>query len=195
MFLLVKILYLLIIGSIREAIYYYRRRSDSSSAVQTQSQKVDFYFSQLKFVGQYLIDKSKELYNKIIPFVQFYIGYNDLFRILSPAYIFLKNNELNEYYNIIINQLQQIDDKYILEQKFTHYRTKILALSKKYNRDIRSDIIINNGLLIYSGKILINITKSNYIVIWNFLDIKDNILHLEGKDNFWKKINIFIFVN
>ena len=57
MFLLGKI-----IGYIKEAIYYYRRRSDSSSAVQTQSQKVDFYFSQLKFVGQYLIDKSKELF-------------------------------------------------------------------------------------------------------------------------------------
>ena len=182
-----------IIGYLKEAIYYYRRRSDSSSAVQTQSYKVDFYFSQLKFVGQYLIDKSKELYNKIIPFIQFYIGYNDLFRILSPAYIFLKNNELNEYYNIIINQLQQIDDKYILEQKFTHYRTKILALSKKYNRDIRMDIIINNGLLIYSEKILINITKSNYIVIWNFLDIKNNILHLEGKDNFWMPKNKYFY--
>ena len=182
-----------IIGYIKEAIYFYRRRSDSSSAVQTQSQKVEFYFSQLKYVGQYLIDKSKELYNKLIPFVQFYIAYNDLFRILSPAYIFLKNNQLNEYYNIIINQLQQIDDKYILEQKFTHYRTKILALSKKYNRDIRTDIIMNKGLLIYSEKVLINITKSNYIIIWNHLEINENILHLEGKDNFWMQKNKYFY--
>ena len=50
-----------IIGYIKEAIYYYRRRSDSSSAVQTQTQKFDFYFSQLKYVGQYLLDRSKQL--------------------------------------------------------------------------------------------------------------------------------------
>ena len=50
-----------IIGFIREAIYYYRKRSDSSSAVQTQCRKVEFYFSQIKNVGQYLLNKSKEL--------------------------------------------------------------------------------------------------------------------------------------
>ena len=98
-------------------IYYYRRRADHSSAVQNQVQKVDFYFSQLKYVGQYLIDKSKELYNKIIPFIQFYIGYNDLFRILSPAYKFLNKKNFNEYCNAIEGQIKQIDDKYILEQK------------------------------------------------------------------------------
>ena len=37
-------------------------------------------------------------------------------------------------YNIIEGQLKQIDDKYILEQRFTSYRTKIFALSKKYNK-------------------------------------------------------------
>ncbi len=52
-----------IIGYIREAIYYYRKRSDFSSAVQNQVRKIDFYFSQIKYVGQYLLDKSKELQN------------------------------------------------------------------------------------------------------------------------------------
>ena len=108
-----------IIGYIREAIYYYRRRADHSSAVQNQVLKVEFYFSQLKYVNQYLIDKSKELYNKVIPFIQFYIGYNDLFRILSPAFKFLNRTIFNEYCKAIEDQLKQIDDKYILEQKFT----------------------------------------------------------------------------
>ena len=174
-----------IIGYIKEAIYYYRRRSDSSSAVQTQTQKFDFYFSQLKYVGQYLLDRSKQLYNIIVPFIQFYIAYNDLFRILSPAFNFLSDNNIKEYCNTLIMQLKQIDDKYILEQKFTNYRTKLLALSKKYNRDVRYEVIVNNGLLMYYQNFLINITKSNNIIVWNILNIKDNTLQLEGKDNLW----------
>ena len=174
-----------IIGFIKEAIYYYRRRSDSSSAVQNQVQKVEFYFSQLKYVGQYLLEKSKELYNKVMPFIQFYIGYNNLFRILSPAYKYLNHDDFIEYCNLIEDQLKQIDDKYILEQRFTPYRTKLLAISKKYKTDVRYDVIIKNDLLLYSGKILINITKSSNIIIWRILDIKQNILKLEGKDNFW----------
>ena len=183
-----------IIGYVREAIYYYRRRSDYSSAVQTQVQKVEFYFSQMKYVGQYLLDKSKELYNKVIPFIQFYIGYNVLFRILSPAFKFLNSRDFHDYCKIIEGQLDQIEDKYILEQKFTSYKNKLFTLSKKHNRDLRHKIVIKNKFLFYSGYIIMDLNYNNNIIIWRFLDIKDNILHLEGKDNFWLiKENYYYF--
>ena len=174
-----------LIGFIREVIYYYRRRSDSSSAVQNQAKKVDFYFSQIKLVGEYLFEESKKLYNKALPFIQFYLGYNILFRILSPAFKFLNNTQYNEYCKIIIKLLHEIEDKYILEQKFTSSRTKIFTLTKKYNKDIRYDIVFENGCLIYSNYILIDLKKSNNLITWRFLEINDNIIHLEGKDNFW----------
>ena len=174
-----------IMGIIREAIYYYRRRADYSSAVQTQGQKVDFYFSQIKSVGQYLIDKSKELYNKIVPFIQFYIGYNVLFRIISPAFKILSKDMFNEYCHIIESQLRQIEDKYILEQKFTSYKIKFLALSKKYNRDVRYEAVLIKEVLIYSGYAMMNLKYCNYIIVWRFLEIEGNFLHLEGKDDFW----------
>jgi len=183
-----------LIGFIRDVIYYYRRRSDSSSAVQNQVKKVDFYFSQIKLVGEYLLKESKKLYNKALPFIQFYLGYNILFRIISPAFKYLNNIEYKEYCKIIMKFLQEIEDKYILEQKFASSRIKILALSKKYNRDIRNDIYIENGCLIYSNHILINLKKINRIITWRFLEIKDNILHLEGRDNFWMyKENYFYY--
>ena len=182
-----------IIGYIREAIYYYRKRADHSSAVQNQVQKVDFYFSQLKYVGQYLIDKSKELYNKIVPFIQFYIGYNDLFRILSPAFKFLNSTNFIRYCKAIEDQLNQIEDKYILEQKFTSYKNKIFTLSKKYHRDLRYEVIYKNNLLIYSGYILMNLKSNNNIIIWRFFELKGNKLHLEGKDEFWMQRETYFF--
>ena len=182
-----------IIGYIREAIYYYRRRADHSSTVQNQVQKVDFYFSQLKYVGQYLIDKSKELYNKVIPFIQFYIGYNDLFRVLSPAFKFLNSTNFIEYCKAIECQFKQIEDKYILEQKFTSYKNKIFALSKKYNRDIRYEVIYKNNLLIYSGYVILNFKSDNNIIIWKFFEFKENKIRLEGKDDFWMPKETYFF--
>ena len=182
------------IGFIREAIYYYRKRSDSSSAVQTQSSKVEFYFSQIKNVGQYLLDKSRELYNISLPFIQYYIGYNVLFRILSPAFKFLNISDYTEYCNIIETQLKQIEDKYILEQIFTSYRTKLFALSKKYNKDIRYDVLYKKESLLYYNQILLNFKRTNNIMIWRSLEIRENIIHLEGKDNLYMpKENYFYY--
>ena len=107
------------------------------------------------------MDKSKNIYNKTLPFIQFYIGYNILFRIISPAFKFLNNSNYQEYCKIIINQLNEIEDKYILEQRFASLRLKILALSKKYNRDIRQEIYFENDCIIYSNYILINLNKVN----------------------------------
>ena len=121
----------------------------------------------------------------MIPFIQFYIGYNILFRIISPAFKFLNNYDFKEYCNIIEGQLKQIDDKYILEQRFTSYRTKIFALSKKYNKDLRNDVVFKNESFIYLGINLLNIKNSNNIIIWRILELKKNTFHLEGKDNLW----------
>ena len=63
-----------IIALIREAIYYYRKRSDSTSAMQNNEKKINFYFSTINLVPQYLINSSILLYNKILPFIQFYIS-------------------------------------------------------------------------------------------------------------------------
>lgn len=84
-----NILYNPTIGLIREAIYYYRKRSDSSSAIQNTEGKNDFYITTIYSVQQYIIDKSIVLYNQILPFIQYYIAYETLFRIESKAYKFL----------------------------------------------------------------------------------------------------------
>ena len=172
-----------LIGFVREAIYFYRKRADSTSAVQNAVKNEDYYFSIIKSVDEYLIEKSKKLYNKIVPFIQFYLGYTILFRIAFPAYKYLDSIQLNKYYQIMQNILNQIEDKYILEQNILSLNEKFVALSQKYHRDLRDDILFQNDLLIYSGNILMNITKSRRILIWRIIKIENNNIILEGKDN------------
>ena len=174
-----------ILGLVKEAIYYYRKRSDSSSTMQNNENKKEFYFNIINLVQQNLIKKSILLYNKILPFIQFYIAYETLFRIESLSYKYLDNKSYNEYCSVIQNILIQIEDKYILEQKIFPSRLKIFALSKKYNRDIRYDIILSKNQFLYSNYILINLNSYYNGIIWLTLDIKDNIFHLEGEDRLW----------
>ena len=97
-----------LIGFVREAIYHYRKRVDYTSAVQNAYKNEDYYFSIINWVDIYLIKKSKKKYNKILPFIQFYLGYDILFRITYPVYKYLDKNKLYSYYQIIEKILHQI---------------------------------------------------------------------------------------
>ena len=108
------------LGIIKEAIYYYRKRSDSTSTVQNQVKNEKFYFSVIKSVNYYLIEKSKKLYNTILPFIQFWLAYDVLFRISAPSYKYLELSKINKYYLEIEAILNQIEDKYIICLKYIH---------------------------------------------------------------------------
>ena len=174
-----------IMGLIREALYFYRKRADSSSTVQNQKINKNFYLETLNDVENYLVNSSRILYNKIVPFVQFFIGYDILFRIKSNAFKIIDSQNLKDYSNMIEKLLKQIDDKYILEQNNVPNNYKMFALSKKYQRDLRYDIQINNNTLVYSDHILLDLNKEKNIIVWRILDVNNNMIHLEEKDNFW----------
>ena len=182
-----------IMGLIREAIYYYRKRADFTSTTQIQKTKIKFYSYTLEKVHQYLLDCSKIRYNLTLPFIQFFVGYDVLFRIPSKVYKYFDKNMLYKYYEIIERLLNQINDKYILEQKILSYKIKMFALSKKYRRDLRYDAIFKNESLIYSNHTLIDFKNNKNLIVWRILEIKDGILHLEGKDNFWMPRDKFFY--
>ena len=181
------------IGLIKEAIYYYRKRKDSTSAIQNKINKEGFYTSIIKSVDQYLLNKSINLYNRIEPFIQYYIAYNSLFRIIIPSYLYLKASKFYSYSNLFENIIKHIEDKYIIEQKILSLKEKLLLLSKKYNKDIRNDVILKNQYFIYSDFILINLKEAKNILIWKILEIKNNYLHLEGKDDFFLSQNTYFY--
>ena len=174
------------IGFIKEAIYYYRKRYDFSSAMQTTVKNISFLLSKQNYNQQYYINKSISLYNKIMPFIQFYLAYDILFKMSSPSYKILDSLNYYSYCILIENLIKQIDDKYILEQKILSNSMKVITLSKKYNSDIRYNMkLINKSILFYKNYSLINLGKDRNIIIWKKIEINDNIIHLEGVDRCW----------
>ena len=143
------LLYKPIIGFVREAVFYYRRRIDSSSVVQNYKKNLEFYFDTMNYVFNNLIKNSIKLYKKVLPFIQFLIGYDILFRIKQQAYKYMDSNNFKKYCSILKNFLNNIDDKYLLEQKILSNQIKLFALSTKHERDLRYDIKLKKDLLIY----------------------------------------------
>ena len=181
-------------GLIREAVYFCRRREDLSSRTQTQKTDVTFYFSTIKKVSQYLIDRSKFLYHMILPFIQYYVAYDLMYRIETLSYKYLNLSNYMKYCQLIEKLLINIEDKYIMEQKNVDKKFKMAAHSKKYNRDLRYDINYENGTLKYKEYKLINLRTAKNIIIWKKIIIEKNILHIEGVDNLWiPKENYFYF--
>ena len=181
------------LGVIKEAIYYYRKRSDSTSVVQNSYIKEDYYFYILKSVDIYLLERSKKLYNEILPFIQFYLAYNILYRISFPTFKYLDKNKLIKYYKNISKILSQIEEKYILEQKPSFLKQKFIALSKKYNSDLRDKIKIQNDSFIYKGIKIMNIKNFKSILVWVILELKKNKIHLEGRDNCFLRADQFFY--
>ena len=183
-----------LLGLIKEAIYYYRKRRDSTSAIQNTENNIYYYFVSLIKVHQFLIDKSISLYNIILPFIQYFIAYEMIFRLKSKAFLYLDKTNYKRYCYEIQKIINQIDDKYFLEQKIFSSKLVFFAISKKHNNDLRYDIILKNNSFIYYNYTMINLKKYKNIITWRLMKLNENILHLEGEDRCWlpaEKYNYF----
>ena len=185
-----------IIALVKEAIFYYRRREDYSSAIQNKKYSLEYYFGTPNYVFNHYINISKNLYHKIVPFIQYLLGYEILFRFEEPAYKYMNSSNYNKYIFMIEQFLQQIEDKYILEQKVLPNKYILFMLSKKYKKDLRYEIRFENNSFLYSKYVMINMTNPKSMIIWRNLYIFNNILYLEALDNFWMpRENYFYFCN
>ena len=143
-----------IIALVKEAIYYYRRRDDYSSAIQNKKYSLEYYFETPKYVYSHYIKTSKKLFHKIIPFIQFLLGYEILFRFEEPVYKYMNSSNYLKYLDLIDQFLQQIEDKYILEQKILPNKYILFMLSKKYEKDLRYEIRFENNSFLYSKYVI-----------------------------------------
>ena len=132
--------------------------------MQNTENNIEFYLLTIQSVQKYLIEKSIKLYDIILPFIQFYEVYDIPFRIQSKAYKFLDPNTYNEYCKSIIDIVNQIEDKYLLEQNIFTPKIIMYILSIKYKTDLRENIILQNNSLIYYKYL-------NYILVKSFFGL------------------------
>ena len=172
-------------GVLKNALYFYRKRFDGTSIIQSIKTDDIFYFKSPILYFQKILYISLIRFNKLLPFIQYLIAYEILFRIKISSYSYINLPKLIKYSQIILKLLKNLDDKYILEQRNVGNIIKFYSLSKKHDKDMRKFITFNDGNLIYNGYNIIQPANLKYLLILLFIDIKDNFLIIEAKDNCW----------
>ena len=168
-------------GVIREALHYYRKRLNQSSAVQNKEKSLDWYTKTIQYFYKYLIKTSKEKYERTIEYVQYLLMYDLQWRIKQELPEFLTQQEKEKYIKDITELLKEIEDYIIGEQKNITSEYKIYALSLKHGRDITKELIYKKGELYFNNVKVNRIRKNKSILKIDILEIINGNLILEGR--------------
>lgn len=178
-------------GAVTEAIYWYRKRSDESSTIDSSSSKKEFYINRLNNYFKELINSSLEKNDKVTKFIQYLIVYDMqwIFRTENINEI-LTNDEIKEVYLSIQDILSHIDDEVILSLRNDALNIRHHMLAIKYgavNVDLNGVVTCENirsrfnGKIAgtYSGKCLID-QLDNHKFWLDIIEIKRNTLFISG---------------
>ena len=123
-------------GLLKEAVYYYRKREGSSSALDTRWTNRATYIHIVDKVYRRLIEYSKEIYGSVIPYIQYLIITDLQWRLRReiPEGV-LSESEAAEYKESIRTLLQEIDDEFIVAQHHMSTWHKVYALKVKYGEE------------------------------------------------------------
>lgn len=178
-------------GVVKNAKYWYRRRKNNSSTLNSVYLKKEFYHNRLKNYFKELIKLSKDKYNKVPEFIQYLIVYDLqwMFRINDVSEI-LEIDEIEQVYVDIKDILSHLNDNIILSLRDDKLNLRNHMLAIKYSnvnvdlnkvvncQNIRS--VYNNGIAhMYSGDKLID--KLDIHKIWlDIIEIRKDTLYISG---------------
>ncbi|WP_434797694.1 bifunctional glycosyltransferase/CDP-glycerol:glycerophosphate glycerophosphotransferase [Terrisporobacter vanillatitrophus] len=167
-------------GIMRSVVYNYRKRATANSAIDSGSKNESWYTDTVERCYKDLFKYSIEKYGVVIPYIQYQIMYDLQWRLKINISDIIGEATKNEYIENIKWLLSYIEDHIICNQKKMVIEYKIYALSLKYNKDIRKEIVYDKGKL-YFNNINIYSIQSKHLLNINIIDIKNGHLELEGK--------------
>ena len=184
-------------GIVADALHYYRRRLDASSAIQNKEKSIEWYTTTLDNYYGYLMNLSMSKYGKVIPYIQYLIAYDIQFRVKSKT-SFVKGLEVDRYVNELSRILKNIDDNIICEQKNIYQEHKKYLLELKYQRDISNELIYKDGDLYFNNIRLLKIKKNKTLIRVDYTELKNKALKISGRVVYSLKkdyYNIYLRIN
>lgn len=176
-------------GVISKPIYWYRKRDNSSSAMDSSTGSLSWYQDVPIHCHKHLFELSRERRGEIIPYIQYCVMYDLQWRIKNHFNHPLEPKQFLDYKKIIIDILSDIDDRIILAQRNISRETKLYTLALKHRLSMdqaqkRLKIIGNQVFWIPSAKrepvFFCHSSEENSILI-NFIHEKSGNLTLEGR--------------
>lgn len=150
------------VGVIEEALYLYRRREGGGSAVNNQLRSKSFYTDSIDYYHNELFNYSRQLYGKVIPYVQAMVGYDLMWRFATPEVKeTLNEEEYGEYEKKVRALVGEIDDRILLRSPIHgSIFKKRDAMYYKYGIEIYDYIRLDGGILKYGDYPILNLVRN-----------------------------------
>lgn len=130
------------LGVLQNGIYFYRKRTDNSSATQVQNEAEDYYTLAPTSYYSTLADLSHSLYGEVVPYIQNVLLYDIGWRVREmPSEKILSDEKLyGAYCELMRKYLSLVDEKYIISNK-VHKRIgyKVALLRLRDGSDLLSE--------------------------------------------------------
>lgn len=178
-------------GVVKDAIYWYRKRSDESSTIDSSSTKKGFYINRLDKYFKELIKLSIDKYGEVARFIQYLIVYDIQWIFRSENFQeILTSEEIRDVYLHLQEVLSHLDDDVILSLRNDKVNIKHHMLATKYavvNVDLNKVVTyenihskFDNGFAgTYSGDVLVDRLDSHKIWL-DIIEVKQNTLFISG---------------
>ena len=121
------------LGVCREALHFYRKRKDDSSALQNELRSRSYYFDSPKYFLCALLDMSEARYGKPDKYIQNTVMYDLCWRIRKKGIReYLGKDDYEKYCSVITELLCRIDDDVIRSQRRLSKKLKLFCILKKH---------------------------------------------------------------
>ena len=167
------------LGVISNAHYFYRKREDGSSTLDTMALKENFYIPRLKDHFLNLIDNSIRKYGKVPKFIQYALIYDLQWLIsISELEVYTEKSDINEFWYYINSVIKYIDMDVITKNPNINSGLVRNFLIYLKNKDLHFEIKNNEVFLKTKNHQLDKLSVHN---IWlDIVEIDDGYLNISG---------------
>lgn len=176
-------------GIVNDAVYYYRRRENLNSAVQSLTRSKYYYIDRLQDYHLALIKSSLEKFGEVKPYIQNVVYYDFGWHLYHDVSKALGDEDYKEFLSLCKEILSYIDDSVIIQNEFHKPMTKkAVAMKLKYGEEVffkncfydKETQSIN-----YGETVLVKTERNKYICNIYFAKIETGYFVIEGSISDW----------
>lgn len=167
-------------GALTNAVHYYRKRANGSSAVQTQGVSPSWYFDSPKYYLEALAERCIQIYGSVLPYIQHVLFYDMGYRLKIPLWEDLSDQEREDYVAQLTGCLKRyVSDFVILKHNSHPIEIKLLALKLKYG-ELDDHVMVANQTIYFDNHQLVSLSGARWVLRMTNLEIRENQLCMEG---------------
>ena len=166
-------------GVLSEPVYYYRKREDMTSTIDSVHKDKEFFTDKLKYYFLELINYSLEKEGRVLEFIQYLCAYDLQWMLEQPNLdVFDNQDEIDEFWQYLDYVIDYLDYAVIAKNRNVSLRLRKLFFIYMKNKDLHVEFK-NGDVLIKSNGYKFDNLKRNKLWL-DIIEVRKNNLIISG---------------